>query len=197
MKRIYIIILLLIVTSGSRLIAQTNLFALQYSVGFTMGDFKDFIGKESWRGVTMDYRSMVNENVGVGIETGWNAFYEKKDYATYVDGTRSLSGTQFRYCSAIPILVSADYYFNPGESLSPFIGLGIGTIYTRNDLDMGLYTIREDVWHFALKPEAGLLFKTRPDFGIMLCVKYYNGFNSEDLGTRNYVATNIGFVWEY
>lgn len=197
MKKINLIILLFVVSSASRLFAQSDLFSLQYSVSFTVSDFKNFIGATSWRGATMDYRHMANENVGVGFETGWNAFYERMDYATYVDGTRSLSGTQFRYCSAIPILISADYYFKPGETINPFAGLGIGTQYTRNDLDMGLYTVREDVWHFAVKPELGVIFKARPDFGIILCAKYYNAFKAGDIGSRNYFTTNIGFVWEY
>lgn len=44
----------------------------------------------------------------VGVDAGWNVFYEKKDYDTYTGGTESLSGIQYRYQNSVPLLASAD-----------------------------------------------------------------------------------------
>ena len=58
-----------------------NLTTLEYSMGFATGDMGDFIDKPSFRGFTIDYRRLVQPNVGVGFEAGWNVFYSEESYA--------------------------------------------------------------------------------------------------------------------
>ncbi len=71
--------------------------SVQYSVSFGMGDQGDFISQPSWRGILVEYRSEVTANLSLGVDVGWNVFYEKKAYDTYTVGTESLSGIQYRY----------------------------------------------------------------------------------------------------
>ena len=74
-----IIIVLSIVCFGNSVVnAQRSFTSLQYSIGFGAGDLKNFISKTSFRGITFDWRKNVNPNVGVGLELGWNVFYEAK-----------------------------------------------------------------------------------------------------------------------
>lgn len=193
----YITLLLLTVLFAPQVRAQVGFSSLQYSVGFATGDFNKFISQESFRGATFEWRKFVTDNVGVGFELGWNAFYEELDYATYTEGTQSISGKQFRYGSVVPVLVAANYYFKAGEALNPFVGLGVGTQYSRTDLDMGIFTQQDEVWHFAVKPELGVIIKPRVDFGFIIAAKYYNAFKTKEVDTRSYFAANIGFVWEY
>jgi len=98
------------------------------------------------------------------MELGWIVFYEKKDYDTYTEGTTSLSGTQYRYTNSYPMLVTFEYTLKPDEMLKPFVNLGLGTMYTRRDTDMGVWTLKQDAWHFALKPEIGILLEVNPYF---------------------------------
>jgi len=193
MKKIFFILLVTGMIATTQLNAQDSFFSIQYSVGFGNGDMKDFIEKTSWRGISFEYRNLVTPNIGVGIESGMNTFYEKKDYATYTQGTRSLSGVQYRYINTIPILAAADYYFSPGEKINPFLGLGIGTIYNLRDLDMGLYTIEEDAWQFALRPAVGVLFNVSEGVDLYLGAKYFAGFKGGDLEAQNYFTINVGF----
>lgn len=193
MKKIFFVLLVTGMITATQLNAQDNFFSIQYSVGFGNGDMKDFIEKTSWRGVSFEFRNFVTPNVGLGIESGMNTFYEKKDYATYTQGTRSLSGVQYRYINTVPILAAADYYFQPGQKVNPFLGLGIGTIYNRRDLDMGLYTIEDEAWQFALRPELGVLVNVSEGLDLMLAAKYYAGFKSGDMEAQNYFTINVGF----
>lgn len=176
---------------------QTQLTSLAYTVGFGTGDLGDFISKPSFRGATFEYHRLVKPNLGVGFETGWSAFYEESDYATYTDGTESISGKQFRYCSTVPIMASANYYFKPGEDFNPFAGVGVGTEFSRSDLDMGVYTKQVNTWHFAVKPEVGVIFRVAATTGVVVSAKYYNAFKTAEIGTRSYVAANVGLVWGY
>lgn len=193
MKKIFFVLLVTGIIGITQLNAQENFFSMQYSVGFGTGDMGEFIEKTSWRGISFEFRNFVSPNVGLGIESGMNTFYENKDYDTYTDGTISLSGVQYRYINTVPILAAADYYFQPDAQINPFFGLGIGTIYNRRDLDMGLYTVEDEAWQFALRPELGVLVNVSEGLDLMLGAKYYAGFKSGDMEAQNYFTINLGF----
>ena len=174
-----------------------NLTTLEYSMGFATGDMGDFIDKPSFRGFTIDYRRLVQPNVGVGFEAGWNVFYSEESYAVYTQENVSLGGRQFRYQNQVPLFFSVDYYFHPDETINPFAGLGLGTMYSRRNTDMGQYTLEEDAWNFALRPEIGVIYEVNPEFGFSLTGKYYYGFEAGDLNEpMSYFALNVGFVFK-
>jgi len=164
-------------------------------MGFGTGDLGDFISQPSFRGFAIDFRKMVQPNVGVGFELGWNVFYEEKSYDVYSQGTLSLSGKQWRYNNQFPMLFAADYYFSPGEQINPFVGLGIGTMYSRRNTDMGQYTLEEEAWNFVLRPEVGLLVEVNPGLSLAVTGKYVYGFEAGDLDAQSYFALNLGFVF--
>ena len=177
--------------------AQKNVYSFTYTMGFSMGDFNDFIGQGSFRGATFDYRHMFADNIGVGVQFGWNAWYEDLDYATYTEGTASISGNQFRYCSTVPMLASANYYILPGEKFNPYAGIGIGTMFSSSELDMGVWAFTADTWHFALKPELGFIYEAGPGFGLILSGKYYSAFETKETKSRSYIAANVGIAWGF
>jgi hypothetical protein len=79
----------------------------------------------------------------------------------------------------------------PSELLTPFAGLGIGTMYSSNELDMGIYALTEDVWHFVLRPEIGVLLNISSSTDLYVSGKYYSAFKTEDVKTRNYITSVI------
>jgi opacity protein-like surface antigen len=192
MKKILIIILFAVSTSAY---AQ-SITALQYSMGFGTGDLGDFVSKPSFRGFAIDFRKLVQPNIGVGFEVGWNVFYEEKSSDVYTTGNLSYSGKQWRYNNQFPLLGAADYYLKPGESINPFVGLGLGTMYSLRNTDMGQYTLEEDAWHFVLRPEVGVLFEANPNMSLAITGKYFYGFEAGDLDAQSYFALNVGFVFK-
>ncbi|HQV00055.1 MAG: hypothetical protein JNK61_10335 [Bacteroidia bacterium] len=196
MKRIYLIILFCI--SINCVNAQRNIFNLNYSVAFPLSDANDFISKTSWRGANLSMLHYLEPGIAVGVETGWNAFYDNVGYTTITDGTQALSGTQYRYGSCVPVLFNLNYYLMPDEVINPFVSLGVGTMYSRSDIDMGMYRARFETWHFALKPELGLQYETGATSGINFSAKYFHAFKTNELKeTRNYLSLNLGFYWKY
>ena len=192
MKKIFLI--LFIVVSVPAL--SQNLTSFQYSMGFGSGDLGDFIDKPSFRGITLDYRKLVQPNIGVGIDIGWNVFYSEQAYDVYTVETLSYSGRQYRYNNQFPMLAAVDYYLSPDEPLNPFVGIGVGTMFSRRNTDMGQYTLEEEAWHFAIRPEIGILYEVSPDFSFSVTGKYYMGFEAGDLDAQNYFALNVGFVFK-
>jgi len=194
MKKIFLAIILTAIIGVSQIKAQESLFALEYSVGFGTGDAKDFVGKASWRGIAFEYRYFVQPSIGIGFETGYNLFYEKQPYATYTKGTASVSGIQYRYMHVVPVLATLDYHLKPDTSTDPFIGLGIGTLYANRNIDMGMFSMQEDAWQFALRPEIGTTISTyNADF--IVAAKYMMGFKTNDFDATNYFTINLGIVF--
>ena len=193
MKKIFFL-LLLAGSISTAAIAQSS-FSIQYALGFG-GSMNDFISSTSVRGVTFEYKVYPSPNVSIGIDAGWNHFYERRAYSTYTSGTSSLSGTQFRYANAAPIFATASYYLKPGDKINPYIGFGIGTIFMSRYIDMGQFRVSEDGWHFALKPEAGVLVNLNPDMDLILGLRYNNAFATSNANAVDYLTFNIGFVWK-
>ena len=60
-----------------------------------------------------------------------------------------------------------------------------------------MYTTNVDAWHFALKPEVGVIMQTSPGMGVSVSTKYYTAFKTNDVSERSYLAFNVGLVWQY
>jgi outer membrane protein len=196
MKKIFLVLAICI--AGNQLKAQQEshaLYSLQYSISFGTDDLREFIEATSFRGVCIDYRKMVTDNLFAGLEFGWNVFYENVDHATWTEGTISITGTQYRYLSSFPMLVTFGYLKESSDFVSPYAGLGIGTIYNYTRFDIGIYEFTNDEWHFALKPEVGVILKPGSDIGIVINGKYYEGFKTSDSKAITYVSTNVGIMW--
>ena len=191
-KNLFLVLIAVVCITPS--LAQSS-FSIQYSMGFG-GNMNDFVSTTSLRGATFEYKLYPQPNISIGIDAGWNHYYERRAYDTYTSGTLSITGVQFRYADAVPIFVTTSYYFSPGEKINPFIGLGIGSMYVSRYLDMGSWRVTEDDWHFAVKPEVGVLVNANPDMDIIFCLRYNNAFETNDTKDQTYMTFNIGFVWK-
>ncbi len=192
MKKILFIILAFSVTSAY---AQNNLTAIQYSIGFGTGDLGGYISKASPRGFAIDYRRMIQPEIGVGVDLGWNVFYDARPDDIYTVGNLTYSGKQYRYNNQYPLLFAADYYFQPREKINPFAGFGMGIMYSRRETDMGVYSITHDAVNFAIRPEIGILYEASSTVSFKVSSKYYYGFEAGDLPAQGYFTLNFGFVF--
>jgi hypothetical protein len=189
-KALYIIIFTIIATSA---MAQSSMMSWQYSMGFATGNLKEYTSPASFRGVTYNYNKMVESGAAIGLELGWNVFYEEKGYGTYTTGNVDYSGKQWRYSNNAPILFTLSYFKNPEENVTPFAGIGIGTMYSERRTTMGAYNFTADGWHFELKPELGIMYNTE-GASLALSAKYYYGFKAGDLPAEGFFTINVGFV---
>jgi hypothetical protein len=192
--------LLIVVFSGlmSTSKAQGVNFIVSYPISFPMGNTNDYIGKTSFRGASIEVNAVHAEKIEYGLEATWNVFYQKEDSKVYTDQTISIKGVQFRYINTVPLLAHARMTFGDDKStgmFAPFAGLGIGTLYVDQTTDFGLYRISNEAWQFCLRPEVGVKFKNSRGPGGFASVRYYAGFNSDDLDGQSYLSLNIGFIF--
>jgi len=198
MKRIIFLAIFTAFYSGTCVFGQDKShFAIQYDMGFGTGDLGDFISKPSFRGASAQYRLAINDNILVGVDAAWNIFYEKKDFDTYTQGSQTISGIQYRYQNEIPVLIAADYLITTDKKIQPYVGLGIGTMYTERAVDMNLYRFELSPWHFAMKPEVGILYEISNKTSLKLAGKYYYGFETDDLDSQGYFTVSLGFAFHF
>lgn len=197
MKKIFFLLIVCSLLISSKSYGQQDSYiSVQYAVSFGTGDLSDYISKTSWRGAQMEYRAAVRSNLLVGLDVAWNVFYERKDYDTYTVDTRSLSGVQYRYQNEVPLLVSIDYLISSENALKPYLGFGLGTIYSERATDMNLYRMMEKSWQFALKGEVGVLYEINYSSSVKFAAKYYNAFKTETLDTQGYFSLSLGMAWD-
>jgi opacity protein-like surface antigen len=172
-----------------------NIYMLEYPIAFGVGDLGEFIDEPSFRGFNFGYRYLVDEEVAIGMDIGWQTFYEDRESATYTDGTQSITGKQYRYMNMFTASAQVDKVFAPGSDLRPFVGIGAGTSYARRTLDMGQWSLEKDPWQFMLQPEAGVSLYLTNGNAVLLSANYYWGFETQQLEAQSFLSLNIGYAF--
>jgi outer membrane protein W len=196
MKKIFI--LLIATAFAFELKAQSGggSFMVSYPISFPMSSgLKDYIGEPSFRGFSMEFNKLVKDNVEVGLEFSWHVFYQREEDQPYTHESATISGIQYRYTNTFPMLLGAKWYKKTNSKAIPYAGLGLGTIYVDRSTDFGLYRISNTAWQFALRPELGLRIKAGSGVDGLIGLKYYTGFETDELAGHGYLSVNIGFVF--
>ncbi|WP_026956831.1 outer membrane beta-barrel protein [Algoriphagus vanfongensis] len=175
--------------------AQHSAFTIEIPVTIPVGNTADFIDQTAIRGINIEYQRFIKPEFAIGGEIGHSTLYKREDSKVYTEGTASLSGIQYRYQYAYPILVTGTYFPMTAGKVKPFAGLGIGTVAQDRRLDMGIFSSEETHWQFALRPELGLFFEPSPQVGFKLGAKYYNSFESNNLEGQSNIGINFGLVF--
>lgn len=195
MKRLFFVsifsLLTLIATS------QNSLFSVEYSIGSGTGNMREYIEPASFRGIGLNYRSFVAGNLGVGIEIGWNTFYDETPDGIYEYNNVTYAGRQWRYSNEFPVIGSVDYYFNRDGIVAPFVGFGLGFLYSIQTTKLGMYSFENNAFHLAIRPEAGVIIDTGRWPGFILSGNYFHGFEAGDLPSQAYFTLNAGIVFAW
>ncbi|MEZ4936407.1 MAG: outer membrane beta-barrel protein [Crocinitomicaceae bacterium] len=161
MKKILFLMILLCGISllPNRVLAQASYVSAGYRVAFPMASFRDYIKTTSFRGVQLDYKYFVNDNVAVGFQWHWNGFYENKPRQTYYFDQGAVTAEQFNFSYASNLLLGIDYYISTKNIVKPFFGAKGGMGYLEIDRFIGAAQLQETVWRFSYSATAGALFQ--------------------------------------
>jgi len=161
--------------------SQDIITDVTYEMSFPASNLKDYTDNTSYRGIGIGVRRFVAPKISVGGFFGWNIFNEDTNKLISLDReefSADVSGRQFRYINAVPIFFSTHYYLGKSEKVMPFVGANVGTYYIRQRLELGVYSINEDNWHFGIAPEAGIIIPLGYDNGVIANFRYNYAFES-------------------
>ena len=148
----------------------------------------------SWRGINLEYKKAVKENVTAGLSFGWHVFDEQTDEVLSGFGV-DISGDQFRYINSFPLLANVSYFLGKPGGVRPFIGADVGVYIMEHRLDIGLYSIHETNAHFGFGPEAGFAYPIKPNMSLLLTGRYNYALSAGSVDTQQYLNFGIGFAW--
>lgn len=204
MKIKYIIALLVFISFTS--FAQEVLTNVTWNIGIPVSKMNQYTTDVTYRGFTIAGRRFLDKYNSVGFMTGWNVFDEKSydpiDLAGGENGSGTLSGTQIRSVNSFPLLVGIHHHYGKKEDMRVFLGLNAGMYYILQRLDVGVYRLDNDNWHFGMAPEAGIIIPfDGENTGFYLGARYNYAFDSGTAlgGSENnfysFYEINIGFAF--
>ena len=202
MKNIKILLLVMILSSSA--FAQNTITGFSWSMGFATGKAKDYVGKPSFTGFTIEGHRFINKNVSFGLTSGWNILSEKTNDLVTVNNA-TITGEQGRYINVFPILLNASYYIKSSKSAKfvPFMRANVGTYYIMQRFDIGVYTINNYNWHFGVAPEIGFMYKVSRTVNLLANAKYNYALDSgtrlsgEEKNDYAFFTLNFGITYGY
>lgn len=186
--------LALLLSNGAQAQGPAWYWGMSYGMASPVSDTKDFTSGTSWRNFGIDILAVVKPNTSVGVFFGWNVFDEISADVSSV-GDFEVAGTQFRYVNSFPMLANVRQFFGTAGRLRPFVGLGVGTQYVKNRVDVGQWRFEDNSWHFSAVPEVGVVIPFGSDASWFLNGKYHYAAKASDR-TRSYFGFNLGIAWQ-
>lgn len=189
-----IIILLIFIVFGYTGYSQ-SMHGISYSMALPTGATSDLISKYQWRGITLEGKYFLGDQVTMGWQSGWNTMYQEES-GTFTEGTRTRTGTRYNWLNVWPMLLTFDYFFGTDGDTQPYLGAGIGTYWVEQKTQMGLFADTYSTWNFGIAPEIGVLFPINLYSNFYVSVKYNYGINgNESVDNYSWLTFNVGFLW--
>jgi len=189
----YISIILLVIICSVAVQAQSSFFGMTYDVSIPTGDTEKYVSGVQWRGFGLEGRWYTSKNFTLGFAWDWNVFHESSLETAELE-TGAVTGNQNRTINAFPFLFTAHYYLKGGSFVQPYFGIGAGTYLVKKRLDVGIFTLEEEKWHFGLAPEIGFLFPMDLGFNLQIKLRYNYVIKNGDAEAESYLGINVGFA---
>jgi len=161
-----------------------------------LGEFKNLVSKTTFRGGDVLILYGINDRLGVGLNIGFQDFYEKYPRSVYKlsDGS-DISAVLTNSVQTIPFIATARYNLKPGGYFQPFLSAGAGGAVVMNSQYVGEYPNEEDKVSFAVRPGAGIFipFHKNGEVGVNLGVNYtFIPYKQTDISNLSYLGFTIG-----
>ncbi len=177
---------------------KLSLLSLSYVVSFPTASTANFLDNSvSYRGLGLEWDSPLGlDNLYWGLSLRWLYLRHNEDQGSLTVGNTTATGKIYRSIDSFPLAVHLKYPIMAASSskILPFIGLGIGTIYGRRELDIGALTQDEFGWQFLMAPEVGTLYKFSPNSPLhaFFNVRYDAGFGSDAINAISNLSLALG-----
>jgi hypothetical protein len=169
---------------------------INYSIAQPLGSLRDYSDKTSFRGWSAGLQYMLNNQLSVGIRSGYQDFYQQLPRAVYSDKSGDVSAVQTRTLQVIPIQATVGYAFTkPDKAVIPYASVGIGAASMNYEKYWGEFVEKNNSWQFMVSPEIGINVPFGKASPVLFNanVRYnYSPYNYSDITNFNSIQGNIG-----
>jgi opacity protein-like surface antigen len=154
----YFLFSAIIFFSVSRAEAQNPLqMDIGYEINIPSGSFRNYISNPAYKGFTAGLAYPINDQLKLGIRTGYNDYYQKYSRKVYEQGKgSSVSAVVSNSIQQIPIMLSADYTFLKKGAVRPYVAAGGGMNLVSFDQYLGEFDNPESKIKPTLFGDAGI-----------------------------------------
>lgn len=195
MKNIFFFFLVLFLCSAATAQDRSTL-GITYQYGLPVGDLKkNFVDRNSARGVQIDLMYQLNPKWRLGGAVGYQDFYQQWDRQLYrLEDGSDLSAVRSHSLQTIPVLVKAMYLPLPDKKTQPYITAGAGANLVQvQELYGGFDNVNDMQVGFAAQAGAGLKYFVTNRTALQAGAVYnYMPFNKLDIGAVSHVAVQAG-----
>ncbi len=185
--------------------AQGVYWAWAFEPSVPIGPVRNAVSNASPAGASFGVRYLFEKSWSLGIGGHWAEFAQNYPRTTYPIENGALTGAAYRRVWTTSLLAEAHVYLAPDETVSPYLGVGAGASWMKNEVLMTDLTIGDDLVHgFTVSPEAGLLFAFdrdlfAPDRSAMQSVITgvrctFSTAGSRDVSSTAYVGLTLGML---
>jgi outer membrane protein W len=174
-------------------------FNFNYSIAQPLGSVKDYSDKTSFRGWQAGLQYMLNDQLGVGLKSGFQDFYYRAPREVYPTKSGDISAVQTRTLQVIPVLATVQYQFTkPDAIVIPYASLGVGVANMNYEKYWGMFVDKDNSWQFMASPEIGINipFGKASPLLFNASVQYnYSPYKLAEITNFSTVQGNIGLRW--
>jgi hypothetical protein len=186
--------------------AQEGLSILSWSISLPSGNTKDFSqDNESFRGITFTYRYFPQPSLSFGVYGGWHVFNGETVDTIEVDQEEfkgAVTGKQWRYINSFPIMANVHFYSGRPGRTQLFLGMNAGGMIIEERLDINIWAIKSNKWHWAVAPEVGVNLPLGYNTGLAISAIYHYAFSAGEKlvgesSKHQYLSINIGVSFNH
>lgn len=172
-------------------------FGMTWIMSSPTANSKQFTNDYSFRGLGMEWRQFKGSSTSVGLSLAWNCLNEETLETSSI-GQVDITGDQFRYINAYSILLAGHKYLGTNQgNARPFIGVKTGTYYINRRVDVGIWTVSDNSWHFGVAPELGFAVPMRHAVdgeAFYAAVRYNYAFAAGGTPYQSWIGIDIGIA---
>jgi hypothetical protein len=150
-----IILLCLIASTGWSQQKQAKI-EINYVAGIPTGNFKTLTDKVSGRGVEASLLFGVTDQFQLGLQTGFQDFYQKYPRQLFEESGYTLSAVISNSVQVTPLMLKGRYMFASTGTLRPYVSLAAGANLISYTKYYGQFADSKTKIGFAAQPELGL-----------------------------------------
>ena len=173
-----------------------SFWSVGYEVGIPVTSFKnDWVGRVSPAGGQFAVELGIVERLSVGVALNYNWFDQNFSQVTTELPEFTVTGPVYRRLGAFTATGTVRYYLTSSR-LQPFIGLGVGVVWTQTQIQAADQVRNSYSSYLAVNPEAGLLLNTSDSFAIYLRARYQaTAASFYQVKNAQWIGLQIGMGW--
>ena len=197
MKKLSLLLVgLLAIATCTTVMAQYRGFvSFGWKLGQALEETEDFIDEPSLEGVHFGLEGFVTTNFSMGVDISYSHFYQETGKTSYEFGNRTFTGAGFKYFDAAPMLFTMKQYVglgNPRSVFSPYIGIGGGTYFIRERLEIGSVAFEDDGWVLGYAPLFGFMIRMDEQAWFFVDAAYNRTFERNEIEEHTFVTGTVG-----